>query len=108
MYCVSLRSGSWFPMSDVVEFLSCSHVHGLSVGKYMYILSGFRCSSLLISSVNLGQDWSHDVWLNVLQFTHQCLSWSFSVHLAVLWSLLQVPQTMGFLHVAARWGASKD
>ena len=74
----------------------------------MYILSGFRCLSLLLSSVNLGQDWSHDVWPIFLQFTHQCLSWSSSVHSAVLWSFLQVPQTVGFPHVAARWGASKD
>src|SRR5882724_5813833 len=74
----------------------------------MYVISGFRCLSLLLSSMNLGHIWSHDMWLSILQLVHQCLFWLSSVHSEVWCSLLQVPQTVGLLHTAARWEEPND
>src|SRR5882724_9016912 len=93
---------SLFAHSLASGFPNCSQVQGSSVGKYMYIPSGFNCSNLLLFLMNLGQVRSHEAWPCDLQLAHQNFTCSSLEQSAVRCSLPQVPQVVGWSHSAAR------
>src|SRR5882724_10104414 len=82
---------------------TCSHIHASWFGKYLYVCSRSEPSILLHSSMNLGQRWSHEACPDMLQLAHQNLSWSVSVHLAILCSFPHVQHISLNMHLATRW-----
>jgi hypothetical protein len=69
----------------------CSHFHGLSSGKNLYVLSGLLFSILSHMAMNLGHVRSHDACPVFIQLTHLCLSGFSSLHSAVLCPCPHVP-----------------